>query len=97
MLSYITSSCREKYFKEFKPAIARMVTRLEFRLCAGNVLGLTVQLMHIEQQGVRYAPALSCGNARMTYQNKIYIVTNIETIMPGTTSIFRYYFYYYDL
>jgi len=30
------SSCREKYFKEFKPAIAHMVTRLEFRLCAGG-------------------------------------------------------------
>jgi len=57
MLSYIMSSCCEKYFKEFKPAIARMVTRLEFRLCAGNVLGLTVQLMHIEQQEVCYAPA----------------------------------------
>lgn len=55
--------CCGKYFKGFKPTIARMVTRLEFRLYTGNVLGLTVQLMHIERQEVCYAPVLSCGNA----------------------------------
>lgn len=61
-----------KYFKGFKPAIARMVTRLEFRLCAGNVLGLTVQLMHIEQQEICYALALAYKDA--LNQNKIYDV-----------------------
>lgn len=89
----VVLSCRGKYFKGFKPAIARMVTRLEFRLCAGNVLGLTVQLMHIKRQEVCYAPALPCGNARVLRRNKIYDVTNIETIMSGNSVYFQILFF----
>ena len=63
MYARLVLLCRGKYFKGFKPTIARMVTRLEFRLYTGNVLGLTVQLMHIERQEVCYALVLSCGNA----------------------------------
>jgi len=72
MYARLVLLCRGKYFKGFKPTIARMVTRLEFRLYTGNVLGLTVQLMHIERQEVCYALVLSCGNAWALCQNKIY-------------------------
>lgn len=88
----IVLSYRGKYFKGFKPAIARMVTRLEFRLCAGNVLGLTVQLMHIERQEVCYAPALPERAEMRERCAGIKFTTNLEIIMPGTSSIFRHYF-----
>lgn len=62
----------------------------------GTVLSLTVQLMHIERQEVCYA--LSCGNARVLYRNKIYDITNLEIIVPPELCLFLdTIFYYYDV